>query len=78
VEVALNSYDKRGRGEALREIELIAQKHGVALKDLVQDGSKRGVQVPTYKPGEACLDSDRAWTAANLVQGSDGCRAEPG
>ena len=52
VEKALRSYDKRKRDEALREMELVAQKHGIALKDVVQGGPKRSVQVPKYKHPE--------------------------
>ena len=52
VEKALKGYDKRKRDEALREMELVAQKHGIALKDVVQGGSKRSVQVPKYKHPE--------------------------
>ena len=52
VEKALKSYEKRKRDEALREMELVAQKHGIALKDVVQGGPKRSVQVPKYKHPE--------------------------
>ena len=52
VEKALRSYDKRKRDEALREMELVAQKHGIALKDVVQGGAKRSVQVPKYRHPE--------------------------
>ena len=52
VENALKSYEKRKRDEALREMELVAQKHGIALKDVVQGGPKRSKQVPKYKHPE--------------------------
>ena len=52
VEKALKRYDQRKRNEALREMELVAQKHGIALKDVMQGGSKRSVQVPKYKHPE--------------------------
>ena len=52
IKKALNSYEKRKRGEALREMELIAQKHGIPLRDLVQGGPKRNLQVPKYKHPE--------------------------
>jgi DNA-binding protein H-NS len=52
VEKALKSYDKRKRDEALREMELVAQKHGIALKDIVQGGPKQSVQVPKYEHPE--------------------------
>ena len=52
VENALKSYEKRKREEALREMELVAQKHGIALKDVVQGASQRNVQIPKYRHPE--------------------------
>ena len=49
---ALKTYDKRKRDEALREMELVAQKHGIALKKFVLGGPKRSVQIPKYRHPE--------------------------
>jgi DNA-binding protein H-NS len=52
IEAALRSYQKRKRDEALREMEKVAEKHGIALKDVVNGGTKRSVQVPKYRHPE--------------------------
>ena len=52
VEKALRSYEKRKRDEALREMQLVAEKHGIALRDVIQGGSKQSVQVPKYRHPE--------------------------
>jgi DNA-binding protein H-NS len=52
IEAALRSYQKRRRDEALREMEKVAEKHGLALKDVVNGGRKRSVQVPKYRHPE--------------------------
>lgn len=59
VEKALNSYEKRKRDAALREMELVAQKHGVAMRDVVKGAPKRSVQLPKYRHPE---NPDLTWS----------------
>ena len=49
VDRALRSYDKRRRDAALAEMEAVAQKHGLSLKELVQPGPGRPVAAPKYR-----------------------------
>ena len=60
IEKALRSYEKRKRDEALREMQLVAEKHGIALKDVVQaSGSNRSIPAPKYRhPGNPA----RTWS----------------
>ena len=52
VDAALGSYEKRTRENALREMESVAQRYGLALKDLIQSSDKRSVTVPKYRHPE--------------------------
>lgn len=52
VDAALRSFEKRKRDQALSEMQKVAEKHGLALKDVMQGGTKRSVQVPKYKHPE--------------------------
>jgi DNA-binding protein H-NS len=52
VDEALKSFQKRRREEALREMDLVARKHGLALRNLVQGSAKGSVQIPKYKHPE--------------------------
>jgi DNA-binding protein H-NS len=52
VEAALRTYQKRKRDEVLSEMQKVAERHGLALKDVMQGGPKRSVQVPKYKHPE--------------------------
>ncbi len=52
VEASLRSYEKRKRDQALSEMQKVAEKHGFALKDVMQGGTKRNVQVAKYKHPE--------------------------
>ena len=49
VDRALQSYDRRKREDALREMEAVAQKHGLSLKELVQARGTRSVQPPKFR-----------------------------
>ena len=53
VDRALRTYEKRKRDEALREMQAVAETHGLSLKDLM--GAKRSgrtPQVPKYQHAE--------------------------
>ena len=52
VDRALQNYERRKRGEALREMEAVAQKHGVALRDLVKGGTGLSARPPKYRHPE--------------------------
>ena len=52
VEAALRNYEKRKRDEALSEMQKVAEKHGLALKDVMPGGTKRSVRVPKYRHPE--------------------------
>jgi DNA-binding protein H-NS len=59
VETSLQSYDKRRRDEALREMQAVAEKHGVSFKDLVRGDSSRSANRPKYRSPE---NSELTWT----------------
>jgi DNA-binding protein H-NS len=48
----LRSLEKRKRDEALSDMQKVAEKHGLALKDVMQGATKRSVQVPKYEHPE--------------------------
>ncbi len=52
VEISLRSQEKRKRDEALNEMQKVAEKHGLALKDVMKGGSRRSAPVPKYKHPE--------------------------
>lgn len=49
---ALRTYEKRRRDEALREMQLVADKHGISMKDVVQGSQGRNLQPPKYRHPE--------------------------
>jgi DNA-binding protein H-NS len=52
VEAALRSDQKRKRDDALRQMQLIAEKHGISLKDVLKNGAKTVVHAPKYRHPE--------------------------
>lgn len=52
VDQALRTFEKRKREEALIEMEAVARKHGLSLKDVTQNGSGRPPAAPKYRHPE--------------------------
>ena len=52
VDQALRTFEKRKREEALIEMEAVARKHGLSLKDVTQNGSGRAQAAPKYRHPE--------------------------
>ena len=49
---ALRTYEKRRRDEALREMQMVADKHGIAMKDVVRGAQGGNIQPPKYRHPE--------------------------
>ena len=52
VDRELRNYDKRRRDDALREIEQVAQRHGLSLKELARQGPIRNATAPKFRHPE--------------------------
>ena len=52
VDQALQNYDKRKRDVALREMQEVAEKHGLSMKDFMKNGSARSVNAPKFRHPE--------------------------
>ena len=52
VERALRTYEERKRDQAFREMQAVAEKHGLSLKDLVGRTSGRTAQPSKYRHPE--------------------------
>ncbi len=46
---ALRTCEKRKRNEALREMQLVADKHGISMQDVVRGSQGRNLQPPKYR-----------------------------
>lgn len=77
VDKAISGFQERKRAEAMKEIEAVAKKHGVALDDLVGAKGKRrkAKAAPKYRnpenAGETWSGRGRqpAWFKAALANG---------
>ena len=66
VDLALQSYEKRKRADALREMEAVAERHGLKLKDVVQSAATRSVKPPRFRhPDDPAL----TWTGRGRQPG---------
>jgi DNA-binding protein H-NS len=65
---ALRTLEKRRRDEALREVQLVAERHGIDLREFVSAGRGRKAQRPKYRhPDDPML----TWTGRGRQPGGE-------